>query len=789
MKFTLSWLKEHLETNASVEEISIALTSLGLEVEGIADPSATLKPFIVAEIQEAVQHPNADKLRVCKVNNGSQVLQIVCGAPNARAGIKVALASIGTVIPTNDLKIKQSKIRDVESNGMLCSATELGLGTDSAGIIELPADAKLGESIVGVLGLNDPIFEIAITPNRADCLGVRGVARDLAAKGIGTLKPLAAPKIAFSGASKITVKIEDNGCNEFIGCTISGVKNGDSPEWMQRRLQAIGLRPISALVDITNYFSYDLGRPLHVYDVKKLQGNLTVRASKKGEKFLALNDKEYTLEDNAIAICDNSGVIGLGGIMGGSSTGCDETTTDVFLEVAYFDPFRIARTGRDLSILSDARYRFERGVDPAFLQEGATHAVALIQQLCGGTASELTSAGKAKTWQRNVAFRPAKIEKLAGFAITADEQKRILTALGFTLSGETAMPPSWREDIDGEADLAEEVLRVLGYDAIPVTPLPKPSNLTFSGKTPAQARQNPIRYTLSTRGLTETCNWSFTAEDLAKKFGWNNPSLKLANPISADLDTMRPSLLPNLIEAAKRNTARSQREVALFELGLQFSGIGADKQHTMASGIRCGIHTSKSPLQTERNADAFDAKADAIAAIEATGFDASSLQIETPAAAWYHPGRSGCFKLGKQVIAYFGELHPALLMELDAPERITAFEVFVDHIPLPKKKTSTRPALEVSDYQPVERDFAFVVDEKLAAGELLRSVRASEKQLIRQVNLFDVYQGKGVENGKKSLALTVTLQANDRTLSDAEIEGVSKKIIESAGKLGAALRA
>lgn len=787
MKFTLSWLKSHLETSATLEEISVSLTALGLEVEGIEDPATTLKPFIVAEVLEAVTHPNADKLRVCKVNNGKEVLQIVCGAPNARAGIKVALASIGTVIPTNGLKIKQSKIREVESCGMLCSATELGIGEDSAGIIELPASATVGESIAPVLGLDDPIIEIAITPNRADCLGVRGVARDLAAAGLGTFKPLAAPTWNGTGDSKITVSISDAGCYEFIGCTISGVKNAESPAWMQQRLKAIGLRPISVLVDITNYFSYDLGRPLHVYDVKKLRGNIAVRSSKAGESFLALNDKTYTLDDSAVAITDDSGVIGLGGIMGGASTGCDETTTDVFLECAYFEPLRIARTGRDLQILSDARYRFERGVDAAFVEEGASRAVAMILELCGGTPSKLTHAGKSPYKPRSITYRPARINQFAGFDIASEEQKRILAALGFTLQGETITPPSWRADVEGEADLAEEILRVYGYDNVPVAALPKPASLHTEYKTVAQSRQPAIRQTLAMRGLMEGCHWSFVSEKQAKLFGWSDAALKLVNPISADLDTMRPSLLPQLIEAISRNTARSQRNFGLFELGLQFSSL--KQQQLIAAGIRVGLAAPKNHFHTERPADVFDVKADAIAAIEATGFDTASLQINTPAPAWYHPGRSGSFMLGKQFIAHFGELHPALLKTLDAPERLVAFEVFVENIPLPKKKSATKPALEISDFQPSLRDFAFVVDEKLAANDLLKAVKSVDKNLIRTVQLFDVYQGKGVENGKKSLALTVTLQANDRTLSEQDLEDTSKKIIASAAKLGAVLRA
>jgi phenylalanyl-tRNA synthetase beta chain len=800
MKFTLNWLKDHLETTATVEEISVALTALGLEVEEIIDHAAALQPFIVAEIKEAVTHPNADRLRVCQVYNGTEMLQVVCGAPNARAGIKVALAQVGVVIPTNQLVIRQSKIREVESCGMLCSATELGLGTDSEGIIELAADAVVGESIVKTLMLDDPVFHIAITPNRPDCLGVRGVARDLAAAGIGTLKPLKKTQWQAVGDSTITVILDDVGCPEFIGCHLQNVSNAPSPAWLQQRLKAIGLRPISALVDITNYVSFDLARPLHVYDAAKLRGNLRVRASRAGEQLAALNDKLYDLPNNAVAIADDSGVIGLGGIIGGTSTACDLNTTEVFLEVAMFDPARIARTGRDLQIISDARYRFERGIDPAFLEEAAHLAVQMIVELCGGTASALTHAGQTQPWQRNIPFNAEKINHLAGFEISAARQCQILNQLGFTFAADnrSLTPPSWRADVEGEADVAEEILRVFGYDNIPVQYLQKPDSLKLQYQTPLQQAQAIIRKTLALRGLTETCTWSFLSSHTAKLFGGSEEAtLKLANPISSDLDQMRPSLLPNLIDAATRNAARSQRNLALFEQGLQFSGLGMAGQQQMAAGLRVGQIVPRSSFHTERAVDVFDAKADALAVIEATGFDAAALQIHAVAPAWYHPNRAGSLMLGKQVIAVFGELHPALLKAMDAPERMVGFEVFLEKIPqinpqktpqAAKRKTTTRPALEVSDYQPIERDFAFVVDAELPAQDLLRSVKNSDKTLIQSATIFDIYQGKGVAEGKKSLALTVTAQAKDKTLNEQEIDLLSKKIVDAAMKLGAVLR-
>jgi phenylalanyl-tRNA synthetase beta chain len=788
MKFTLNWLKDHLDTNATLAEISTKLTAIGLEVEEIIDTAETLKPFTVAEILEAQQHPDADKLRVCKVNTGKDVLQIVCGAPNARAGIKVALASVGTVIPTNQLQIRASKIRGVESNGMLCSARELGLGNDHEGIIELPATAPLGESIVGVLGLDDPVIHINLTPNRPDCLGVRGIARDLAATGIGTLKPLKTPAWNGKGTSAISVALEEKGCHQFIGCHLRGVKNGPSPEWLQQRLRAIGLRPISALVDVTNYFSVDLCRPLHVYDANKLQGGIVVRSTREGESFAALNDKTYTVGADHVGITDGSGLIGLGGIIGGTSTGCDESTSDVFLECAYFEPSRIAATGRALQIDSDARYRFERGVDPAFLEQGAKLAVQMILDLCGGEASELVMAGKATDWQRNLPFDPEAINRLSGVPLSREQQQAILTSLGFEVKGDSATPPSWRGDIEGTADLAEEVLRIHGFDNIPVTSLEKLPQLTGTMLTPMQRRTSAVRRILAARGMHEVQSWSFMASPHAALFGGQDSALELMNPISSELDTMRPSILPNLIQAASRNAARSFPNQRLFEIGIQFSGLGETGQHLMATALRAGNAQDKSPLSDARAHDALDAKADALAIIDASDFDSSQLQIKREAPAWYHPGRSGSLCMGKQIIATFGEIHPAVLKSLDAPERMVGCEVFLAAIPVPKRKGTAKAAYMPSDYQAVTRDFAFIVDAALPANDLIRAVAAGDKKLIRDVTLFDLYQGKGVADGKKSLAVTVTLQAQDRTLSEADIETASKGILQQATKIGATLR-
>lgn len=793
MKFTLNWLKDYLETDASLEEVSHTLTAIGLEVEEIIDPAAELAVFTVAQIEEAAPHPDADRLQVCKVNTGSHMLQIVCGAPNARAGIKVALAQEGAWIPAGEFKIKKSKIRGVESNGMMCSARELNLGEDHAGIIELPEHAELGAPIAESLGLNDPVIDIALTPNRGDCLGVYGIARDLAAAGLGTLKPLTpvleqkqellpVNEVAFEG-----VTLKDPGCAEFAYAVIRGVKNSPSPEWLQQRLKAVGLRPISALVDITNYISLSFARPLHVYDLDKLQGGITVRPGKEGESFEGLNDKTITLQGGEIAITDASGVIGLGGIIGGTSTGCDENTTNVLLEVAWFDPIRIAETGRKLGVESDARYRFERSVDPAFLHQGAEISLGMMAELCGGQASEIRSTGQPIDWQRQIAFDADKINQRLGMTIPTEAQRKILESLGFTMEGAHATPPSWRPDVEGLADLSEEIARIHGYDTIPMATLPKPGGLP-APREAKQERMVAIKQALAENGLRESRHWSFVSSQIAPLFGGAPQELKLLNPISSELDQMRPSLLPHLIEAVKRNHDRGLNISKLFEAGLQFSGLGEKGQHKVASGVFSPLHGGKTLHQPERASDLYDAKAVIEAAIEAAGFDASRLQIAAEAPAWYHPGKSGSYRLGKQVIAQFGELHPRVLKTLDAPEGMIGFEIFIEAIPFPKKQTTTRPALAASEYQAVTRDFAFVVKQDVTAGEILRAVEKSDPKLVQQVELFDVYQGKGLEADEKSLALTLTLQAPDRTLTEKEIEAVTTKAIANAAQSGAKLR-
>ncbi len=792
MKFTLGWLKEHLDTSASLEDISKTLTAIGLEVEGIADRSEALKAFTVAKILQAEKHPEADKLRVCKVESDVGELQIVCGAPNARAGIYVVLAKEGAHIPGNGMVIKKTKIRNVESNGMLCSLEELALPGDSAGIIELPEGSKIGALAANALGLSDPVIEIAITPNRADCLGVYGVARDLAAAGLGTLKAL--PDVAGikgSFASPVGVSIADNAkCLQFIGCAITGVKNGPSPEWLRKRLEAIGQRPISALVDITNYITFDLGRPLHVYDMAKLQGGLTVRDARDGETLKALNGKDYSLSAGMTVIADSAQALAIGGIIGGEASGCSEATTDVFLEVALFEPVSVAKTGRGLMIDSDARYRFERGVDVGFVETGAKLAVAMIEKLCGGKHSELVIAGAAPDITRSIHLRAERVKTLGGVDISLDRIRRILEDLGFTCTAVAdawdVTPPSWRGDVEGEADLVEEILRIHGYENIPTTPLPKLASIAKPALNAAQRRVHLTRRTLAARGMMEACTWSFLPEAQAILFGHSNPKLKLLNPISADLDTMRPSLLPNLLEAARKNAFRGFKTNNLFEVGLQFTDITPTGQRMVATGLRVGQpqenkYTGNLFQHSERSYDAFDAKADALAILQALGLNKCEITAQVPS--WYHPGRSGVLTLGgKIILGYFGELHPGLLPIFEIDGTAVAFELFLDAVPVPRAKSKARAALKPSDFQAVERDFAFIVPETVNAADMVKIVAQVDKHLITDIAIFDVYVGKGVDEGKKSVAIKVTMQASDRTLSEQDITTVSAAIVASAAK-------
>jgi phenylalanyl-tRNA synthetase beta chain len=802
MKFTLSWLKEHLDIDpsagASLEVLREKLTMLGLEVEDISNPAETLKGFIVGYVVEARQHPNADRLRVCRVDTGAGVVQVVCGAPNARTGMKGVFAPAGSFIPGTGLSLKASKIRGEDSNGMLCSARELQLGEDHSGIIDLPADLAVGMPAAQALGLDDAVIEIKATPNRPDCLGVRGIARDLAAAGLGTLKPMtvAPVKGTYKSPLEWTHGYEakaDSPCPIVVGRHFRGVRNGPSPDWLQRRLKAIGLRPISALVDITNLVTFDLNRPLHVFDARKLAGDLVMRQAAEGECILALDGKVYELDPSIAVIADAKGVHGIGGIMGGEDTGVREDTTEVFLEVAYFDPIRTAASGRKLGILSDARYRFERGIDPESVHWGAEVAARLILELCGGETSEIVMSGVMPEWRRSFTLRTDRVKTLAGMDVPAAETASILGKLGFTVDGKgpwTAAVPSWRPDVIGEADLVEEVARVWSFDHIPTTSLPRLGATSRPVRDPLQRRVPLARRALAARGLNEAVTWSFLPRKQAERFGGGGADLQLLNSIASELDTMRPSVLPNLIDAAARNEARGLSDPALFEVGPQYKDATPAGQRTVAAGVRHNRVVPRNWAGPTRTVDAFDAKADALAVLTAIGAPVDNLSAQGKAPDWYHPGRSGALKLGDRVMAYFGELHPEIASAADLEGPVAAFEVFLDAPPLPKAKaTKARPPLKLSAFQPVERDFAFFVDEDIEAERLVRAARNADKALIAGARVFDVYAGKGVPQGRKSIAIAVTLQPVDRTLTDAEIEAVSNKIVAAVTKAtGAVLR-
>jgi len=791
MKFTLSWLKEHLDTNASLDEITAALTSLGLEVESVEDRAKLFAPFFVAHVVSAEKHPDADRLKVLIVDTGKEKVNVVCGAPNARAGMKGIFAPDGSFIPGTGATLKKGMIRGQESNGMMVSEREMGLSEDHDGIIDLPADTKVGTPFTEIYNVADPIIDIAITPNRADCTGIHGIARDLAAKGLGKLIEPDTKPVKGAFKNPIEVKIEDKeGCPMFLGRYIKGVKNGPSPEALQAKLKAIGLRPISTLVDITNYFTMTYGRPLHVYDADKIKGHIHVRSAKNGEKIDALNDKSYTLGEGMTAICDDSGVLGVGGIVGGTTTGSENDTVNVYLECALFDPYRIAKTGRTLEVISDARYRFERGVDPEFAIPAMELATKMILELCGGEPSDVYIAGGAPAWHRDYDFDPAYTEKLSGVAIEEKTQKDILQRLGFTLSGEKAAPPSWRGDIQGKADLVEEIVRVYGYDKIPATPVRCDGAVSGGAETENFARMRKARTALAARGLDECLTWSFMHDKTARTFGSNdNKALALTNPISSELSQMRPSLLPNLIEAAQRNADRGYANAALYEVGPAFVSSKPDGQRTIAAGVRhiaSGARHWSGP-EAARPVDAMDAKADALAALAAAGAPTANLQVSRDAPDYFHPGRSGALRLGKDVLAYFGEIHPAVLDDMGVKGPVAAFEAFLNNIPASKKK-GVKANLVLSPFQPVQRDFAFLVDDAVEAEAIIRAARQPDK-MIERIEIFDVYKGKGVEPGKKSVAINVIIQPKDKTLTDAEIESIAKKIVENVtAKCGAALR-
>ena len=801
MKFTLSWLFEHLETDRTLDQISEALTALGIEVEGIEDRAKALAPFIVAHVKAAEQHPNADRLRVCMVETGSETVQVVCGAPNARAGIKVVLARPGAVIPVSGDVLKKGTIRGVESQGMMCSVRELGLGEDHDGIIELPEGAKIGSPAADALGVNDPVIDVSVTPNRGDWLGVRGLARELAAGGYGTLKPLkdAAVRGGFVSPVDITLNLPEgaaNACPLFGLRVIRGVKNGPSPAWLQDRLRAVGLRPISALVDITNFFALDQCRPLHVFDADTLAGHLQVRLSKTGETLAALNAKSYELDDGMTVIADDDGVLSLGGVVGGESSGCTEGTTTVVLESAAFDPIRTATTGRKLAVDSDARYRFERWVDPASTLPGLDAATRMILDLCGGEASEAVVAGEVPAPKPAILLRPARVSHLGGIDIPADVSHRILSALGFavtpTAEGLSCQPPTWRNDLHQEADLVEDVLRVNGYDKIPVAAFGLAGALAQPVLSPAQRRGRDAKRALAGRGLMEAVTYSFAGEVETALFAAQPDSLKLANPISADLSVMRPTPLVNLLAGAARNVARGFANHGLFEVGPAYRDDTPGGQLLVAAGLRLGESGPRHWLAKPRAADAFDAKADALAALAAAGAPVGSLSVTADAPAWFHPGRSGSLRLGpKTALAHFGELHPSVARAFDLKGPVVLFEVYLNLVPEAKAKNAgrARPGYAPSPFQAVERDFAFLLDASVSAETLLRAARGADKALIEDVSLFDVYEGKGIEPGKKSVAICVRLQSPSATLTEPEIEAASQKIVAAVAKAtGGSLR-
>jgi len=791
MKFTLSWLKDHLDTTASVDEIEEALTDLGLEVEGVENPAKSLATFTIAKVKHAEQHPDADRLRVCTVDTDEGEKQIVCGAPNARAGITVVLAKPGDYVPGLDVTLSVGKIRGVESHGMMASMRELELGEDHDGIIELPS-GEVGQKFTDWLAENDPakvdpVIEIAITPNRQDALGVHGVARDLAARGLGTLKALPAAHVESSFACPITVSIDEdtreNGCHVFAGRMIRGVKNGPSPEWLQDRLRAIGLRPISALVDITNFFTFDRNRPLHVFDADKVRGNLRVHRAKAGETLVGLDEKTYTFSDGQVVISDDKGIESIGGIMGGLETGCTEETVNVFVEAAVWDHIQIAHTGRALKINSDARYRNERGIDPAYNMQAMEDAAQMILDLCGGEASDVIIAGEVPNTSRSYKLDAKRVISLVGMDIPEATQRQTLTALGFRMEGDQAHVPSWRADVKGEADLVEEVARIASLTKLEGKPLPRlQAGIPKPILSPMQKRERSARRTTAGLGYNECVTYSFIDKAAAELFGGGSDATMLANPISSEMSHMRPSLLPGLLQAAARNQARGFNDLALFEVGHSFVGGEPGEQKLHVAGILVGRTGPKDVHGAMRPVDVYDAKADAEAVLAAMGAPAK-VQILRGGEGWWHPGRHGRVCLGpKKTLGVFGELHPKVLTALDIKGPAVGFVLYPEELPLPRKSGTTRAALELSDLQAVERDFAFVVDAQVEALTLVNAAAGADKALISDVRVFDEFIGGALEEGKKSLAITVRLQPKDKTLKEKDIEAVAAKIVQKVSK-------
>jgi len=836
MKFSWSWLTRHLEPSVPLSTIQTRLTDLGLEVESIQNPGDVLRPFKVAHIVSTARHPDADKLQVCQVDVGeSSPVTVVCGGANARADLKVVFAGPGVTLPNNGPTMKVTKIRGVESFGMLCSESELGLAKESQGIMELPLDAPVGQSIVDYLMLDDAVIEIGLTPNRGDCLGIRGIARDLGAASLGTLKPLAMPTFKESFPCPITVILDfdenaKTACPHFQGRLIRGVKNGPSPLWLQQMMQAVGLKSISALVDVTNFLSQDLCRPLHVFDAKTIKDNITVRLARVGETLKALDDNTYSLNEQMTVVADSEKVLALGGIMGGLDSGCTLETTEVFLEAAYFDPIRTAQTGRKLGILSDARYRFERGIDPLGTAPGIDIATQMILELCGGEASAVVIAGTPPKSQHTISLPFALIESLTAVSVPPQDCKNVLSALGCTVVTETLThliveTPSWRHDLQCSEDLVEEILRIWGYNTIPLLPLPPVDAHTFAPLAPVQQRVQSVRHLLAERQLMEAVSWSMVDAKTFKLFGGSNEALRIVNPITLELEWMRPSLLPQLLLALKRNLSRGITPVNLFEVGATYHGINPEDQKTVASGVRCGVLNKDHWTKEERPYDLFDVKNDALAVLERCGISAEKVQVTplpvTPAQAgaqsnpkpysvedssealdprlrgedkkgipWMHPYRSGRIMQGpKTILGYFGEVHPTVLKTLGIKVPVQIFEVFLSALSAPKAKPHNKGTLMLSPFQPVEKDLAFIVDKDLSAGALLSVAKKAGQPLLKSIGVFDIYTGENLEPGKKSLAIRFHLQPQDATLTDGDIHGVFDRIIQAVQKeVGGILR-
>ncbi|MFK4794474.1 phenylalanine--tRNA ligase subunit beta [Sphingobium sp. ZW T5_29] len=803
MKFTLSWLKTHLNTDADLSAILKGLTNIGLEVEGVESPAEKLGAFRIARVLTADPHPQADKLQVLTVDAGDGPLQVVCGAPNARAGLIGVFGSEGAVVPVNGMVLKKTAIRGVESNGMMCSFRELELGEDHDGIIDLDPQAPVGQVYAQWAGLDDPVIDVSITPNRQDCMGVRGIARDLAAAGLGTLNAIIVPVIDGVEPGPNVRTDDTDGCPAFFARTVKGVTNGQSPEWMARRLKAVGQKPISTLVDITNYLMIDLGRPLHVYDLDMLKGPLVARKGRAGEEVLALNGKTYTVDETMTVIADDVAVHDIGGIMGGEHSGAQDSTTGVLIECAYFTPERIAMTGQKLALTSDARGRFERGVDPAFLDDGLSIATDLVVKLCGGTASDATRAGTPPAEVKVVRYEPSQCLSLAGVYVGDQEQKHILESLGFgveehdaTFDYQDGVPvtsaahwtvsvPSWRRDIDGWPDLVEEVVRIVGLDQVPSTPLPRTPGVARATATAEQLVERRVRRTAAARGLSEAINWSFISEKEAASVGGGDWTL--ANPISEELKVMRPSLLPGLLSAARRNMDRGASSVRLFELGRRYF---SDRERATVGFVLAGEKLSRGWQTGKAQAfTAFEAKNEVLNLLSAAGAPVGNLQSFGGASAAYHPGQSGTLRLGpKTVLAEFGVLHPSLAKQFGLAGTVVAGEIFLDAIPAKRKTGFMRPPYAPPALQAVKRDFAFVVDDAVEADALVRAVKGADKKSIVDARVFDVFAGPGVDEGRKSLAIEVTLQPGEKSFSQEELDAISASIVKAAEKLGGVLR-